>query len=100
MGSISRPEHPAEPASISMPAASPASPLENSWGNFAGPVLGGPGRPARPRPDLNPSQGLCPQAASRLASRARPPPGQGPDFATRAVAGEAGPGAPAAVGAA
>src|SRR3982074_2503083 len=93
MGSISRPAHPAEPASISRPsAASPASPPQD----FAEPVLGGPVRPARPRPDLNPSQGLCPPAAFRLASLAQPPPEtrpeQGPDFATPAAAGRGCPG--------
>src|SRR5450631_1162920 len=96
MGSISRPAHPAEPALISRPSAvSPASPQANFAGNFAGPVLagpvlGGPVRRPRPRPDLNPSQALCPPAAFRLSSPAQPPPEtrpeQGADFAPPAAA--------------
>src|SRR5216684_7532407 len=96
MGSISRPAHPAEPALISRPSAVlPASLQENFGGNFGGPAFEGPARPARPRPDLNPSQGLFPPAAFRLASQARPPPGirpgQGPDFATSAGAARVSP---------
>src|SRR5712692_1666640 len=90
MGSISRRAHPAEPALISRPSAvSPASPQENFLGNFARPVLGRTGRPARPRPDLNPSQALRPPPAFRLASLAQPPPEtrpeQGSDFAPPAA---------------
>src|SRR6202040_2999668 len=73
---------------------------KNFGGDFAGPVLEGPvfgrpGRPARPRPDLNPSQAPCRPAAFRLASPAQRPPAtrpeQGLDFAPPVAAARVSP---------